>query len=724
MKAPMPPEDTSVASAAVVVPPRGLGGEGSSSSGSSSGSSSDSLGNPPGASPASPRDAAEGGAAGPRRQRFLLRLVAGCLVPLVVAVVCQATYTVVTQRRVMYQALADKALSLAALMVNVAGPGMVFDDNKSVSEALGFAAKDPDFLFSMAFEGTATRKVFAYRGPDSERAGRILEAVAVTEKRVERRPGAVVASYPVESGGRVVGTIQVALRTARTVDQIRSSSIIAALISLAGVLAAVLVVLVLASRIGRRNRDMAMLLDTAGQGFLGMDASGTLVAERSAVAAAWLGPYRPGQKLWQAVAAVDPRAGEWLELGWENLAGGFPVEVFLDQIPQRLVIGNRIVRLQLKPVMDGPRLAQALVVLSDITAEVEHQRAEARGRDLVGILERLAYDKPGFFEFLEDAEHLLAAIDEGIKASLGRPADESLRRDLHTLKGNAAVIGLSHIATCCHDLEDRLGLDSGEGVLEAAEALRASWRSLQGQLSHIVGANRPGVIELHLRDLEALEASLAAGAPMPELTRMMRAWRLEPVEVRFERLAAQARELARRLGRGEIDVRIEAHGVRLERAQWLPFWRVFGHVLRNAVDHGLEAPADRLAAGKGPAGVITLRAREQVGQLVIEVEDDGRGVDWARVAERARALGLEVDRREDLARALFAAGVSTRSGVTQVSGRGVGLAAVRAACEDLGGQIAVSSVAGQGTTVRFSWTPAAHSPPAACPRPAAGVGQS
>ena len=85
---------------------------------------------------------AAGGGPAPqgRPKRVLLGLVAGCLGPLVIAVVCQATYTVVTQRQLMSQGLADKAASLGALMVNVAGPSIAFDDDKAVSDALGFVA--------------------------------------------------------------------------------------------------------------------------------------------------------------------------------------------------------------------------------------------------------------------------------------------------------------------------------------------------------------------------------------------------------------------------------------------------------------------------------------------------------------------------------------------------------------------------------------------------------
>jgi signal transduction histidine kinase len=641
-----------------------------------------------------------------RPRRFLLGLVAGCLVPLVVAVVCQATYTVITQRRLMDDGLSDKASSLGALMVNVAGPSIAFDDDKAVGDALGFVATDPDFEFSLALASNG--RLMAYRGAAEARAARAAEAGLVTSRRIDRRgAGVVVASYPVVSADKVIGTIQVGLRTARVRGQVRQLSMVAAAISLAGVAVAVLVVLWLASRISRRNRDMAMLLDTAEQGFLGMDHTGTLVAERSAVAASWLGSYRPGQKLWDSIGAVDPIAGQWLRLGWSNLMeSGFPIEVSLDQMPKRLTIGGHAVRLQIKPLMEGADLRQALVVLSDITAEIERQRAQAMGRDLVCVLEHLARDKAGFFEFLADAELLVQSVETGLDLlRSGGSVDANFRLDLHTLKGNAAVFGLSHIATCCHELEDCLPASAvvgGEHVA-AGEALRRAWHELHGKLLRILGASRRDVIELHVQDLEAVERLLRGGASPVELLGFIQSWRLEPVDVRLERLAAQARQLARRLGRGDVHIKIESDRVRLERQRWLPFWRVFGHVLRNAVDHGLEPPSERVEIGKHPAGTISLRAHELDGRLVIEVEDDGRGIAWEQVADRARAMGLPADRHQDLVEALFTDGVSTAVGPTEISGRGAGLAAVRVACVALGGSVAVTSQPGKGTLLRFTW---------------------
>jgi two-component system chemotaxis sensor kinase CheA len=128
------------------------------------------------------------------------------------------------------------------------------------------------------------------------------------------------------------------------------------------------------------------------------------------------------------------------------------------------------------------------------------------------------------------------------------------------------------------------------------------------------------------------------------------------------------------------------------------------HLVRNAVDHGLEKPADRIAAGKPEAGRLRIEARRQRDSIWIDVADDGRGIDLASVCRRAVAAGLI---HEDLAsdlppeevvRFIFHPGLSTASSVSEVSGRGVGMDAVKATIEGLGGEVLLRTERGQGTT--------------------------
>ncbi|HTG08554.1 MAG TPA: ATP-binding protein, partial [Bradyrhizobium sp.] len=123
--------------------------------------------------------------------------------------------------------------------------------------------------------------------------------------------------------------------------------------------------------------------------------------------------------------------------------------------------------------------------------------------------------------------------------------------------------------------------------------------------------------------------------------------------------------------------------------------------VRNIVDHGLESAEERTLAGKPPRNHVTLSARLAADTLVIEACDDGKGIDWAKVAERARARGLAHRTRAQLVEALFAPGLSTTEVVSETSGRGVGMSAVLEACRALGGECTLESELGRGTKFTF-----------------------
>ncbi len=135
--------------------------------------------------------------------------------------------------------------------------------------------------------------------------------------------------------------------------------------------------------------------------------------------------------------------------------------------------------------------------------------------------------------------------------------------------------------------------------------------------------------------------------------------------------------------------------------RWSSFWSSFVHIVRNAVDHGLEEQDERVESGKSPNGNIDLATFTEDREFVVQIADDGRGVDWDAVIERAKEVGLSHATTGDLTEALFADGFTTRRTATQLSGRGIGMGAARRACEAHGGVARVISKRGQGTTVQF-----------------------
>ncbi|MFZ5785981.1 MAG: hybrid sensor histidine kinase/response regulator [Acidobacteriota bacterium] len=182
------------------------------------------------------------------------------------------------------------------------------------------------------------------------------------------------------------------------------------------------------------------------------------------------------------------------------------------------------------------------------------------------------------------------------------------------------------------------------------------------------------------------------------------ALQLQPLRGFFLSLSRHARELARTLGK-EVDVATDGDETKVDRRIVIALEEALVHVVRNAVDHGIEAPAVRQASGKPRSGSIRLAAAAAGSRVRITIVDDGAGIDPVRVRAAALEAGLidEAGARalgeEETLRLLFAAGLSTRGEVSEVSGRGVGMDAVAAAVERVGGEVRIASEPGHGTTV-------------------------
>jgi signal transduction histidine kinase len=440
------------------------------------------------------------------------------------------------------------------------------------------------------------------------------------------------------------------------------------------------------ARLDQRTAEMSLVLENVDQALVTIDREGRLSAERSRVFEAWFGPVRADDTLWTYFERVDGKQVVALKLGFEQLLEGFlPVEVALDQLPSRYVHQGRTYQLRLSPVGAEP-WQRFLVVITDITAEVERKAVEADQADFSRAVQHLALRRRAFLDALVE----LGRLAEELHSASG----EGLLRALHTIKGNAAVWGLEQLAKAAHVAEEQLL--SGETEAEVAiRTVRDVWGRSMLPLEPLLGD--ASAIELPRAEVEKL-VSLADANALSGVQRLARSWLSEPLAPRLEHLAEQARALGRRLGRGEVTVKVSAVDVRAEAgvAKTLPALLV--HLVRNAIDHGLEAPFERDAIGKPPGGAVWLWASAKEEELVVVVRDDGRGVDWQAVASKAKAKGLPAETHGELVDALFSDGLSTREEATDVSGRGVGLSAVREGVTRLGGTIDVHSERGVGTT--------------------------
>jgi two-component system chemotaxis sensor kinase CheA len=358
--------------------------------------------------------------------------------------------------------------------------------------------------------------------------------------------------------------------------------------------------------------------------------------------------------------------------------------------------------------------------------------------------------------FRVEARELLDELSRGVLDLEAAPGDRAeivarLLRAAHTLKGAAHVVARPDIGDLAHALEDDLAAarDTKAAPIEPLLARVDAIAALVGALAGPPAARAPGDagstgrgedllaarpgaedverllaevdelrarlgaiadgVERHVERAAArrvLEAELAAAdAAIGRLDERAHALQLVPAEAAFVELERAARDAALALGKSASfhasggDVRVDGRVLSAARDALL-------HVVRNAVDHGIEPPAERARAGKPPAGRIDLEVRARGHRVTFACRDDGRGVDLEAVRAAAVARGV-VDPREPLdrettERLVFAAGVSTHGSVDTMSGRGVGLDVVRATAARLGGDVGLRSEPGRGVEIALT----------------------
>jgi two-component system, chemotaxis family, sensor kinase CheA len=446
-----------------------------------------------------------------------------------------------------------------------------------------------------------------------------------------------------------------------------------------------------------RNRGMRLVLDNVAQGFITVDHHGVLASERSAVVDRWFGAPSPGATLSAWLTPLSPSYASWFEMGLDQLRDdALPAELVLDQLPKRFSAGERTFDVAYTPIEGAQSSAQLLVIVSDVTDALARERAEQEQRELVSLFQRISVDRQGVEEFLTEAAGLVATLRTEQSPTVQQ-------RLVHTLKGNCAIYGFDSYAALAHEIESDL-VEHGQGLSDAQRAaLVQMWKAAMLRVASLLGGARREVVEIDRVELAAVSQRAAEGASGGELVSAFADWAREPVERRFDRLARQATSLARRLGKPEPHVEIAAGRVRLDPDCWSSFWAATVHAVRNAMDHGIESAEARRAAGKPEAGTLRFEAVRRDGRLTLSLADDGAGIAWEKLAEKAAALDLPCASREDLVEAMFADGVSTRDRASDVSGRGVGMAALRQVVRDMGGKMSVASEPGKSTCFSFTF---------------------
>lgn len=485
----------------------------------------------------------------------------------------------------------------------------------------------------------------------------------------------------------------------------------------------------MAERLKRANKRLAEVLDHSPEGFLKLDREACVTNEYSRKCIDYLG-HNPlaGFCLPDLLTPDDP-AGV---ASWKSVFSmvfddvGVPLSDLFDLLtPEaRIEAGGvlRDLRLEFHPIYEGSQVVAVDVGIEDITRQRELERAGERERGRQATLGKIYQNPDSFFSLLRLIDDVVAlgiglldALHES--GAAGRQNDIArLMRELHSLKGLAGNFGLLALRRAAHELEsalatvgDHIAPDGVEQLGEAFSRLQEAateGKALKMLIDPSLVQRLQGVVLLP-DHLKAMRAALQAG-DVATASRVLQA--AESVEVRqlFACWPADIDRLSHQLGKS---ARLEVFGVGgpVPKPVFMALDRVLVHVLNNAMDHGMEDPETRLCAEKDPEGVLSVMLEVSPERLLIEIADDGAGIDPGAVAAAARAKpGLDPDLVEryiaggESWRVLLMPGFTTVEDLSDVSGRGVGLDAVAVAVAKLGGEVVIDSTPGQGFALRLT----------------------
>lgn len=410
-------------------------------------------------------------------------------------------------------------------------------------------------------------------------------------------------------------------------------------------------------------------------------------------------------------------------LGEDRMNFDFNSHLLVGEIRKTLADGRvKILDFNWAPICDEHDVVEKILVcVRDVTelraleAEAEHQKRELA---LIGQILKVSQEK--FHEFIASGRGFLAENRQLLEHAPAHPGGElvnQLFRNMHTLKGNARTFGLLQLTNLVHEAEqayDLLRQDAGHDFapggllaqLSVVEQLLEEYAHLNEVTLGRKGPGRRGSAEKYVMAdrqqlatlIDTLSAYQLRDCRPETLVALIEQVKLdlnligtEPLPGILAGVLEALPSLAAEIGKAVPRIVVEDHGIHVRNQASDLLRNVFMHLYRNSMDHGIE-PADiRQAAGKPAAGTLRLSAALAEGQLRLRLADDGRGLALGRIRERAEARGLLEPGApvgdEAIAQLIFAAGFSTAEQVTEVSGRGVGMDAVRSFLQRVGGDI-------------------------------------
>lgn len=470
--------------------------------------------------------------------------------------------------------------------------------------------------------------------------------------------------------------------------------------------------------LSRLNQTMSALLDSLGQGFFIFNSEGHILDVSSKACETTVESKPDGKLIWDVLKLPENKVEgfkKWMQtlfmemLPFEDLAPLGPVTYPHSK--------NRNIALEYHPLRSSEGAMEGVVVVaSDITSLVEAQKQAETEKEHAKLIINMIKSKREIHRFIQEAQGLLISVREEVSKDNGPYDSETLFRNLHTLKGGAALFSIKEVAEACHQGESLLAELKENWTQAGFISLRAKCFEIEEyffkfleETRDILGSSATSEerqIEIaisKLNDIARKVGTLPGGGPVAQ--ELLLELAMEPVSQFLEPYNEVMLRLAEKIDKMMAPLQINNGTVMVIPEIYNSLFSTLVHAFRNAVDHGIEIPDARIDQGKTAEGHVEVNVEiKNTGSkpfLMIQIKDDGGGIDPSKIREKLAKRMVDTRNKSDqeVIQHIFDSQFSTREQVTEISGRGVGMDAIKVAAEELQGRVWVESELGKGTTL-------------------------
>ncbi len=450
------------------------------------------------------------------------------------------------------------------------------------------------------------------------------------------------------------------------------------------------------------------LLNNAGEGFLSFDSNLIIENTLSKESLKLLGDEIAGKNIGKILYADDSKKREL----FENIIGNIisagddlSKEMILSLLENELSFNDKIFNLEYK-ILDSDRF---MLVIKDITEKKILQRKIENEKKIQKMVVAVVSNYDEFFELISEYKTFITKLDSF--------SNIELKREIHTFKGLFAQKEMIYLTDALHQIESKMS-DTFVSTIPDSTLFESCLQKDLDILTKVLGddfLNKKDKISIDPKSLEEIQQRIISLAKhfrkedrcFDDLLNKIESLKDSSLKDLLSGFPTLAQNIAQKLDKPIYSFEIEGDGSIKVPQTHKPFINSLVHVFRNSIDHGIESMEQRVELGKDEIGSITCQFFQDENDLMIQISDDGKGIDVETLKAKVVDKGLlSAERVEKLnyqeqLQLIFADSVSTKDSVTKLSGRGVGLSAVKAELEKIGGTFEIESTKTKGTTFSF-----------------------